>query len=150
MDKDRFDALHKLAEQAWRDWDHKTRYQWRLAFAIWGAILAAISLIVTQHIHVPSWIPILICSLLFLIHWFFLGWIEGRIRDCRRQMFQYVSEMEAVLNISSDEIAKFSSNVKKEKPVALDNNSSEETQNSESKKKRPWWRCVFRFKEGWP
>jgi hypothetical protein len=94
--KDRFDALHKLAEQAWRDWDHKCRYQWRLAFAIWGALLAAVSVILTKPLIVPSWASWSICIVLFAIHWFFLGWIEGRIRECRRQMFQYVLEMESL------------------------------------------------------
>ena len=39
--KSQFSALHALSEQAWRDWDHKTRHEWRLGFGAWAALLAA-------------------------------------------------------------------------------------------------------------
>ncbi len=115
MDKERFDALHKLAEQAWRDWDHKARYQWRLAFGIWGAVLAAMSVIVTRNITVNMLTTVAVCLPLFAIHYIFSAWIEGRIRDCRRQMSQYVQEMEDMVGLRSDEIAKILGIIEKER-----------------------------------
>jgi len=99
--KEQFDGLGELAEQAWRDWDHKARYQWRLSFSIWGAELAATSLVITSKVPISLFTGILVGFAVLAIHLYFMNWIEGRIRDFRRQMYSYVGAMEDLVGTST-------------------------------------------------
>lgn len=87
MDEDTkrtFDSLHALSEQEWRDWDHKTRHEWRLSFGLWGALLAASGALLSTDYR-PSGIAIsLIGALVIVLHVGFLAWIQTRLRDYRR------------------------------------------------------------------
>ena len=88
-----FDCLHALSEQEWRDWDHKTRHEWRLGFALWAALLAAsVALLVTDYR--PAGIAIsLIGALVIVLHAGFLARIQTRSRDYRRAYLAIRSRM---------------------------------------------------------
>ncbi len=116
--KDRYDALYQLSEQAWRDWDHKARHQWRLSFGIWGAQLAATSVVVTGHVEVPLLFAMCVIAAVFIIHLLFMTWIEVRIRHFRRQMYTYVKEMETIVRVSSDGLKRFKEILDREKQLS--------------------------------
>ena len=107
MGKDRYDGLYQLAEQAWRDWDHKTKYQWRLSFSIWGTQLAATSAVISEKVPISSVYGFILIVAVILIHVFFMSWIEVRIRYFRSQMYTYVGEMEKMVNICSAGLTEF-------------------------------------------
>jgi hypothetical protein len=90
-----FDALHALAEQAWRDWDHKSRHEWRLSFAIWAALLAAAAARLQTSIEIPVWVVVLAGAFVFLFHALFLRWIQKTLDAFRNDYHAFRSRMPA-------------------------------------------------------
>ena len=88
-----FDALHALAEQAWRDWDHKSRHEWRLSFAIWAALLAASAARLQTSIEIPAWAVVLAGGFVFLFHALFLRWIQKTLDAFSREFHDFRSRM---------------------------------------------------------
>lgn len=86
--KREFDALHALSEQVWRDWDHKSKHEWRLSFGLWAALLAS-SAALLQTEYRPTQTQTLIIGgglvVLILLHVWFLAWIQGRLWDYRTE-----------------------------------------------------------------
>ena len=94
--KREFDSLHSLSEQAWRDWDHKSKHEWRLSFGLWAALLAASAAVLqTDFRPKPPQSEIVLGGLLFLIvlHVWFLAWIQGRMWDYRTEFLQLCARM---------------------------------------------------------
>jgi hypothetical protein len=92
--KRQFDSLHALSEQAWREWDHKTRHEWKLSFAIWTAILVALgTAIKVEDFPVPiEWV--MLCGIVLLIlHITFLRWVRLKLRDYRQKLHNYREQM---------------------------------------------------------
>jgi hypothetical protein len=93
--KREFDALHALTEQAWRDWDHKTRHEWRLSFGLWAALLAA-SAAVLQTTFRPHPTAVVVGGLVvFVLHIVFLAWIQRRLREHRKEFLALRARMPA-------------------------------------------------------
>jgi hypothetical protein len=93
--KSQFDALHALSEQAWRDWDHKTRHEWRLSFGLWAALLAA-SAALLQTTFRPGPVLVVVAGIVvFLLHIVFLAWIQGRLREHRKEYLALRARMPA-------------------------------------------------------
>jgi hypothetical protein len=82
--KREFDALHALSEQAWRDWDHKTRHEWRLSFGLWAALLAASAALI-QTSYRPNLAAVAIAGVVVVVlHLRFLAWIQSRSKEFRK------------------------------------------------------------------
>jgi len=81
--KREFDALQALATQAWNEWDHKTRHEWRLTFAIWAALGAASLARLQTSSSIPPDLVASACAILVLLHAWFLTWLHGRLDDFR-------------------------------------------------------------------
>jgi hypothetical protein len=93
--KREFDALHALSEQAWRDWDHKSRHEWRLSFGLWAALLAA-SAAILQTTFRPPLAAVLVGGIIALVlHIVFLAWIQGRLREYRSEYLELRARMPA-------------------------------------------------------
>jgi hypothetical protein len=90
-----FDALHALAEQAWRDWDHKSRHEWRLSFAVWAALLAASAARLQTPIPIPLWAVVLAGAVVLFFHALFLRWIQKTFTAFRNDYHQFRSRMPA-------------------------------------------------------
>lgn len=98
--KREFDARHALATQAWNEWDHKARHEWRLTFAIWAALGAAALARLTVSSPISPDLVVYVCAALLLLHTWFLGWIHGRLDDFRVEFRAYRSRMPAELIVS--------------------------------------------------
>jgi len=94
-DKAQFDALHALSEQAWRDWDHKTRHEWRLSFGLWAALLAASAAVLQSSFRPPFTYVIAGGIAVFVLHVVFLAWIQGRLKEYRKEYSALRSRMPA-------------------------------------------------------
>ena len=92
-DKAKFDALHALSEQAWRDWDHKTRHEWRLSFGLWAALLAASAALLQTKFRPELTLVLVAGFLVILLHVFFLAWIHGRLREYRKSFLALRARM---------------------------------------------------------
>jgi len=113
-----FDAIHKMSEQAWRDWEHKARYQWKLSFGIWIAQLSALSLVISGKANFlidASYFYVLL--FVVFLHFLFLSWIESRLRVMRNQMYTYVAAMETMTAVKSDAITEFIGHITKHKAL---------------------------------
>jgi len=84
-DKSQFDALHALSEQAWREWDHKTRHEWRLSFGLWAALLAASAALLQTTFRPHPGLVALGGIVIFALHVVFLAWIQRRLREHRKE-----------------------------------------------------------------
>jgi hypothetical protein len=90
-----FEALHALAEQAWRDWDHKSRHEWRLSFAVWAALLAASAARLQTQIPIPLWAVLLAGAVVLFFHALFLRWIQKTLTAFRNDYHLFRSRMPA-------------------------------------------------------
>jgi len=102
-EKRRFDSLHALSEQSWRDWDHKSRGEWRFSFGIWGALLAAATATAKSEIAVPLNAVIVVDAFVVAAHITFLVWIHGTLTQYRNQMLTCRNEMEKMLAVFQDQ-----------------------------------------------
>jgi uncharacterized protein YhhL (DUF1145 family) len=94
-EKAQFDALHALSEQAWRDWDHKTRHEWRLSFGLWAALLAA-SAALLQAKYRPDLTFVAVTGIAILVlHVIFLAWMQGTLRAYRKEYLSLRARMPA-------------------------------------------------------
>jgi hypothetical protein len=89
----RFESLYALSEQAWRDWDHKTKHEWKLSFGIWAALLASAAGFDKVRVEVPIGIIIAIGLVIFTIHLIFLWWVQIRLKDYRSEMGVLTTQM---------------------------------------------------------
>ncbi len=104
-DQRQFDALHKLSEQSWRDWDHKTRHEWRLSFGIWGALLASCALAtkVTVGVSIVALIPVGVVVL--SVHVFYQRWLQRALNQYRRQDHEYQGKMCRLVGLEVRELS---------------------------------------------
>jgi hypothetical protein len=93
QDKTRFDALHALSEQWWRDWDHKSQGEWRLSFGIWAALLASAAAVTKSLVPIPLVLAIVAGATVVTVHVMFLMWIHGTLRENRAHMRVCQKEM---------------------------------------------------------
>jgi hypothetical protein len=96
----RFESLYNLSEQAWRDWDHKTRHEWKLSFGIWAALLAAAAGFDKIRVNIPLSIVVTIGLIIFGIHLIFLSWIQIRLKDYRAEMNVLAEQMRRLAGTS--------------------------------------------------
>jgi hypothetical protein len=99
--KSQFDALHALSEQAWRDWDHKTRHEWRLSFGLWAALLAASAALLQTKFCPGLSLVVLAGVVVFVLHVIFLRWMQGRLRAYRKEYLALRARMPALVRPES-------------------------------------------------
>ena len=93
--KAQFDALHALSEQAWRDWDHKSRHEWRLSFSLWAALLAASAALLQTTFRPGPTLVVVAGFAVLLLHLVFLVWIQGRLQEHRKEYLALRARMPA-------------------------------------------------------
>lgn len=97
-DKRLFDSLKELENENWEEFQEKTRFEWRLSYAIWTSIVAAIGSIIAgkatsivPKVHIL--IALAICILPFAIHGIYLHWIQTCLRKTRTYIYKARKEM---------------------------------------------------------
>jgi hypothetical protein len=106
MDQDQryFDqSCQELTEQYWRDWDHKTRYEWKLSFGYWAALLAMTAVVLKERIEVPVWLLVSFCGIALILHINFLRWIQVNLRKNRTEISLIQRKMREIARIESKE-----------------------------------------------
>jgi hypothetical protein len=88
-----FDALSKLTDQAWREWDHKSRAEWRLTFGIWGALLAAAAAVSKAEVQLPWLVGAIMGFIVLVVHWRWLFWMRKVLNYYRSAMEHAVTRM---------------------------------------------------------
>jgi hypothetical protein len=80
MNKDRLDALFKLADASWHSFERRSSYEWKVSFALWSGLglFAGAMLRGEAHISHPYYarmVVILICVAIWFV--FALLWSPG-------------------------------------------------------------------------
>lgn len=107
-EKRKFDAWESIRDHAWREFEDKSRAEWRLSFGIWAALLASASaLIASGHSTIeslmknvpPCWfvIPALV---IVIGHFAFLWWIQSKLQGARNYLSEADTEMRKLLGSS--------------------------------------------------
>lgn len=87
-DKREFDSIRDLSDQWWRDWDHKSRAEWKFSFGIWAGLIALSVAIAKAELKIPyAYIVVFAISpSVFLLHLAFLRWIQKMLTRNRDEM----------------------------------------------------------------
>lgn len=109
--------LAKLADDRWREYDHKSQAEWKLSYSIWGAQLAAGGALLTADIFIEranlALLLVVFVALALLIHFLFLLWIQRRLREIRDQMRPILERRQELLRLPIDAKADQSSLTKR-------------------------------------
>jgi len=107
-DKDRIEALLKLAEASWRDYSARRSVEWKVNFALWAALGAFAGFLFQQKTALPA-VPAIVTSVLFaiaLLVYTFLWKVEVQNRN-RRDLDAaqyYWAKVDKELDIPSPEV----------------------------------------------
>ena len=97
-----FDAFASVRDHAWREFEDKSRTEWRLSFGIWAALLALGGTLLTKN---PKYINISVLSisltLVVLLHGWFLFWIQCKLDVARKILHETQMEMRKILGLST-------------------------------------------------
>jgi hypothetical protein len=106
MDKDRMDALFKLADAAWHSFERRSSYEWQVSFALWSGLglFAGFMLKGGAHIVHPRLTKLIVVTACVSI-WFVyaLVWSKGlyeRNQKDKELADTYWGMIEGELNIS--------------------------------------------------
>jgi hypothetical protein len=101
-DKNEYDAWTCLRDHAWREFEEKTRTEWRLSFGIWAAILSSAGAILSADqlkgstvFEILAWLAVII---VVYIHARFLVWIQASLRKSRGILREADTKMRALLH----------------------------------------------------
>jgi len=101
--KDRLDALLKLSERSWTQFNFRRDVEWKLAMAIWTALLAFLGIVITGkliHISPCGMLGLYILPLLiFLIHIVWFYWARQAHDVDQGFVFGYEEEIWKTLGI---------------------------------------------------
>lgn len=106
QDKDRLDQLAKLADDRWREYENKSNAEWKLSFAIWGAMLAAAGTLLSSSSTIASCqltkaqgvaSAIVFSFVALFLHHEFLEWVHTRLRARRKEMTTIVRARAEIL-----------------------------------------------------
>lgn len=90
------EPLRDLGDDRWREFENKTRHEWKLSFSIWGALLAASAGLLSGKASsidpamrlTAVLIGALAVTALWGLHAWFLWWIQTRVLMIRRDMWE--------------------------------------------------------------
>lgn len=111
--KRKFDAWESIREHAWREFEDKSRAEWRLSFGIWAAVLASASALIANENLLgnylmkqwPSWVFVVALGIV-LGHFAFLYWIQTRLGEVRGILEQAQAEMRTLLGARAPTLKK--------------------------------------------
>jgi hypothetical protein len=109
--KTRLEALEKLRNGSWQDYDTRRTYEWKIAISIWTAFAAFIALVLTGRINTSSSLLIITIVLIDLIiiylHGNYIRGISRALNIDRKKQFLFEGEILSILNIKiPDELMK--------------------------------------------
>jgi hypothetical protein len=104
-EKDRIDALIKLAEASWRSYSERRSIEWKVNFGLWAALGTFSGFMFQRETYLPCWIAnvtsfILIC--IFIVYTFL--WkteIQKRNSRDKEDAHGYRMKVDNILNIES-------------------------------------------------
>ena len=96
-----FQSCQELTEQHWRDWDHKTRYEWKLSFGYWAALLTMTAAVLKERIDVPIWLLASFCGIALILHLNFLRWIQSKLKNNRAEISLIQKKMREMVCIEA-------------------------------------------------
>jgi len=95
IDKDKFDMLAVLRQNAWSDFDHRREFEWKVCLALWAIFAISIGHLVTAEITIKTnlllWGAVVASLFAGLLH---VLWIKLVIRANRinKRMANYLTE----------------------------------------------------------
>jgi hypothetical protein len=105
-EKRKFDAWESLRDHAWREFEEKTRVEWRLSFGIWTALLASAGALISadgQTIGgLIEQVALWVIGVVVLTHAAFLYWIQKRLRSARDDLYKAQVQMRELLNAPTE------------------------------------------------
>jgi len=109
MPKDRLKHLAKLADDRWREYEHKTQAEWRFSFGIWAVLLGATATLLNLPDSSDSLRPTLLVPLSLVLaglalvgHWALLWWINARLAILRKEMKDILNRRRALLDLPTE------------------------------------------------
>lgn len=110
-EKRTFSAWESLRDHAWREFEDKSRAEWRLSFGIWAAVLASASALIASGKpsvgnlvnQLPSCTFIFFSFFIVLGHIGFLYWIQTKLQDTRKILTEAQDEMRKLLSASKQD-----------------------------------------------
>lgn len=105
IDSVQLEHLAKLADDRWREYENKSRAEWKLSYSVWATLLAATATLLTKTQ------SILVCRSTLLVvviafavvalatHWWFLEWVHGKLGSLRKEMNQIVKKRRKLLKL---------------------------------------------------
>ena len=101
-EKNEFDAFTCLRDHAWREFEEKTRTEWRLSFGIWAAILSSAGAILSSDqlkgslgLMISACVAVII---VVVLHTTFLWWIQKCLKKSREILSDADTRMRALLH----------------------------------------------------
>lgn len=103
-EKRKFDAWESLRDHAWREFEEKSRSEWRLSFGIWAALLASAGALIAAGATVASFrqqvtssVIVLAVLVVVLVQAVFLYWIQTKLQEARGYLSKAQDEMSTLL-----------------------------------------------------
>lgn len=100
--KTRLEALEKLRNGSWQDFDSLRNYEWKIAISIWTALIAFIAIILTGDgikIPISSQIVLIAAFVVILLHGLFIMGISDRLGHDRNKQFFFEDEIMEILQL---------------------------------------------------
>jgi ferric-dicitrate binding protein FerR (iron transport regulator) len=108
-EKRKFDAWESLRDHAWREFEEKSRAEWRLSFGIWaallasaGAMIAAGATIAKFRQQVPPCVIVLALLVVVVVQAGFLYWIQIKLQETRGYLSKAQDEMRKLLGATNE------------------------------------------------
>lgn len=98
-DKDKFDALMRIADFQIRQFNERRDYSWKIAFGFWGAIIGSIAVISPYRDGVSLWVLILFGVLVVIIHTLWLSSVFHADQKDKKLAFEMRNRAIKMLNL---------------------------------------------------
>lgn len=104
-DKRAYDAFVSIRDHQWKEFEEKTRLEWRLNFGIWAALIASTGAAIkanesslggNDEIKVVISVVVL---LVLILHYVFLHWVQNNLKLCRKFQYEAEGEMRKLLKL---------------------------------------------------
>jgi len=104
--KAELNALEKLRNGAWEEFNNRRIYEWKMSMGVWTALAAFIALILTGRVKIPfhfsiyAWIVIVS---IFFLHAYFSYNLAISNRTDRKKQFFFENKINNILKVSYDD-----------------------------------------------
>jgi len=100
--KRRFDAFSSVRDHAWREFEDKSKAEWRLSFGIWAALLALGGTLLTKNSkYINMYVLSISLALIVLLHGWFLYWIQCKLDNARIILHETQMAMRKILGLTT-------------------------------------------------